>query len=176
MRVGIDDELLFQPLQFAVLTVSDTRTEATDKSGDVLAERIQGAGHALAARDIVKDDADAIVSQVKAWAFDPKIQIILTTGGTGLTGRDVTVQAVVPLFEKTLDGFSVLFHQMSLKTIGLATLQSRACAGLINETFVFCLPGSTKAVTQSWDDIIRNALDSRYRPTSLVDLIPRLKE
>jgi len=174
--IGIDDELMFQPLNITILTVSDTRTEETDKSGDVLAERIQAAGHRLASRDIVKDDAKTIASRVKVWASDPKIQVILTTGGTGLTGRDVTVEVVAPLFHKTLDGFSVLFHHMSMKTIGLATLQSRACAGLIDGTFVFCLPGSTKAVTQSWDEIIRDALDSRYRPTSLVDLIPRLKE
>ena len=174
--IGIDDELMFQPLNIAVLTMSDTRTEATDKSGDALVERIKAAGHSLAARELVKDNVHAITAKVKAWASDPKIQVILTTGGTGLTGRDVTVEAVTPLFEKTLDGFSVLFHHMSMKTIGLATLQSRACAGLIDGTFVFCLPGSTKAVTQSWDDIIREALDSRYRPTSLVDLIPRLKE
>lgn len=174
--IGIDDELMFQPLKFAVLTVSDTRTQASDKSGDALVERIKAAGHSLAARDIVKDDVHAITTKVKAWASDAKIQAILTTGGTGLTRRDVTVEAVMPLFEKTLDGFSVLFHNMSLKTIGLATLQSRACAGLIDGSFVFCLPGSTKAVMQSWDEIIRDALDSRYRPTSLVDLIPRLKE
>jgi molybdenum cofactor biosynthesis protein B len=163
-------------LNFAIITVSDTRTEATDKSGDALAERIEAAGHRLAVRELVKDDVHAITAEAKAWSSDTEIQIILTTGGTGLTGRDVTVEAIKPLFDKTLDGFSVLFHHMSLKTIGLATLQSRACAGLINGTFVFCLPGSTKAVTQIWDEIIRDALDSRYRPTSLIDLIPRLKE
>jgi len=147
--IGIDDELMFLPLKIAVLTVSDTRTLASDKSGDVLAERIKAAEHTLAARDIVKDDVTMIASRVKVWSSDPKIQVILTTGGTGLTGRDVTIEAVTPLFEKSLDGFSVLFHHISLKKIGLATLQSRACAGVINGTFVFCLPGSTKAVTQS---------------------------
>lgn len=174
--IGIDGTLMFQPLTFAVLTVSDTRDDKTDKSGNTLADRIGSAGHRLKDKIIVKDEADAVSHQVRAWASDADIQVILTTGGTGLTGRDVTVEAVTPLFEKTLDGFSVLFHQMSAKTIGLATLQSRACAGIIDGTFIFCLPGSTGAVTQAWDDIICGALDSRYRPTSLVDLIPRLKE
>ncbi len=173
---GIDEALLFQPLCFAVLTVSDTRTEATDRSGDTLAGRIADAGHNVKARRIVKDEAGAVSAQVNAWAAQTDIDVILTTGGTGLTGRDVTVEALLPLFEKVMGGFSVLFHQMSSQTIGLATLQSRACAGILNGTFVFCLPGSTGAVTQAWDDILRDALDSRYRPTSLVDLIPRLKE
>jgi molybdenum cofactor biosynthesis protein B len=174
--IGIDETLMFQPLTFAVLTVSDTRDDKTDKSGNTLADRITTAGHRLKDRAIVKDEADAVSTQVRAWVSDPDIQVILTTGGTGLTGRDVTVEAVAPLFEKTLEGFSVLFHQLSAKTIGLATLQSRACAGVMDGTFIFCLPGSTGAVTQAWDDIICGALDSRYRPTSLVDLIPRLKE
>jgi len=130
----------------------------------------------MRARGLVKDDISEIASQVKKWSADKEIDVILTTGGTGLTGRDVTVEAVKPLFDKTLEGFSILFHKMSLATIGLATLQSRSCAGLIDECFVFSLPGSTGAVKQAWDEIIRDALDSRYRPSSLVDLIPRLKE
>jgi len=174
--IGIDDTLMFQPLSIAILTASDTRTEVDDKSGDCLAERANIAGHIIKARAIVKDDIAAISSQTKSWAAQSDIDIILTTGGTGLTGRDVTIEAVAPLFDKKLDGFSILFHRMSVETIGLATLQSRACAGIIDGTFVFCLPGSTKAVGQAWDEIIAGAVDSRYRPSSIVDLMPRLKE
>lgn len=174
--IGIDETLLFQPLGCAVLTVSDSRTAAEDRSGDCLAIRAVEAGHIIQGRALVKDEISAIAAQVKGWSVSAEVDVILTTGGTGLTGRDVTVEAVSPLFEKTLDGFSVLFHLMSVKKIGLATLQSRACAGLVNGTFVFCLPGSTKAVAQVWDEIIAGALDSRYRPSSLVDLLPRLKE
>jgi len=137
---------------------------------------LKSSGHTLQSRNIVKDDVSAISAQVKSWSKDNNIDVILTTGGTGLTGRDVTVEAVEPMFEKTLEGFSALFHKTSFETVGLATLQSRACAGLIRETFVFCLPGSTGAVKQAWDEIISNALDSRYRPSSLVDLMPRLME
>jgi len=174
--IGIDETLMFRPLGVAILTASDTRTEANDKSGDCFAERVKNAGHIIKARAIVKDDIAAISSQTKSWAEQSDIDIILTTGGTGLTGRDVTIEAVTPLFDKMLDGFSILFHRMSVETIGLATLQSRACAGIIDGTFVFCLPGSTRAVSQAWDEIIAGALDSRYRPSSLVDLMPRLKE
>jgi len=173
---GIDEALFFRPLGFALLTVSDTRISGDDRSGDYLASGLETAGHALRARGIVKDKISAISAQVKRWSEDSEIDVILTTGGTGLTGRDVTVEAVAPMFDKTLDGFSALFHTMSFATIGLATLQSRACAGLINGTFVFCLPGSTGAVKQAWDDIISGALDSRYRPSSLVDLMSRLME
>ena len=174
--MGIDDELLFQPLNLAVLTISDTRTVSDDRSGDCLAVRVETSGHAVKSRAIVKDKVSAITTQVKLWAADESIDVILTTGGTGLTGRDVTVEALAPLFDKTLDGFSVLFHRMSVEKVGLATLQSRACAGLIAGTFIFCLPGSTGAVNQTWDEILRDSLDSRYRPSSLVDLMPRLKE
>ena len=174
--IGIDDTLMFQPLHLAVLTVSDTRTKLDDRSGVALANRAINAGHSVTDRAIVKDDIAEISAQVSLWAADPEIDVILTTGGTGLTGRDVTVEAVAPLFDKTLDGFSILFHRMSVEKIGLATLQSRACAGLVSGTFVFCLPGSTKAVGQAWDEIIAGALDSRYRPSALVDLMPRLKE
>lgn len=174
--IGIDEALLFQPLNFAVLTVSDTRSEANDRSGNTLVGRIETAGHNVRSRLIVKDEVESVSAQVQAWAGDSDIDVIITTGGTGLTGRDVTVEAVSPLFEKTLDGFSILFHQMSAEKIGLTTLQSRACAGVLSGTFIFCLPGSTGAVTQAWDEIISGALDSRYRPASLVDLIPRLKE
>lgn len=174
--IGVDELLMFQPLKIAVLTVSDTRTESDDRSGDCLADRAAGAGHKVTSRAIVKDDIAVISAQVNLWAADTDIDVILTTGGTGLTGRDVTVEAVAPLFDKTLDGFSILFHCMSVEKIGLATLQSRACAGIISGTLVFCLPGSTGAVRQAWDEIIAGALDSRYRPASLVDLIPRLSE
>jgi len=173
---GIDETLLFRPLTFAVITISDTRTSEDDRSGDCLVERIKTSGHTLRSRKIVKDDGSAIFAQVKSWSEDEEIDVILTTGGTGLTGRDVTVEAIRPMFAKTLDGFSVLFHRLSFETIGLATLQSRACAGLIGGTFIFCLPGSTGAVKQAWDEILNGALDSRYRPSSLVDLLPRLKE
>ena len=173
---GIDEALFFQPLSFAVLSISHTRSFDDDGSGDCLAGCIEDAGHTLRARRLVKDEISTISTQVKNWSEDKKIDVILTTGGTGLTCRDVTVDAIAPMFDKTLDGFSVLFHKMSFETIGLATLQSRACAGLLGGTFVFCLPGSTGAVKQAWDEIIGGALDSRYRPSSLVDLMPRLME
>ncbi|WP_427450076.1 molybdenum cofactor biosynthesis protein B [Litorimonas sp. WD9-15] len=173
---GIDEDLIFRPLNIAVLTISDTRTREDDRSGDTLAARVESAGHVLAARGIVKDDVDAISTSIRAWSIDPDMHAIITTGGTGLTGRDVTVEAVTPLFDKVIDGFPVLFHQLSFKSVGLSTLQSRACAGLIDETFVFCLPGSTGAVKDGWDHIISGLLDSRYRPCSLVDLLPRLSE
>jgi len=174
--IGIDETLMFQPLNMAVLTVSDTRTKANDRSGDSLAGRATTAGHKVQTREIVKDNITAISSQIKLWAADDGIDVIITTGGTGLTGRDVTVEAITPMFDKSLDGFSVLFHRMSVEKVGLATLQSRACAGIISGTFVFCLPGSMDATSQAWDEILAGALDSRYRPASLVDLIPRLKE
>lgn len=173
---GIDETLLFRPLRIAVLTVSDTRTAKDDQSGDYLVRQIGMSGHSLQSRGLVKDDMASISDQVKSWSADKEIDVILTTGGTGMTGRDVTVEAVSPLFSKALEGFSVLFHKMSFDSIGLTTLQSRACAGLIDATFVFCLPGSTGAVQQAWNEIIRDALDSRYRPSSLVDLLPRLLE
>ena len=174
--IGIDDDLLFQPLKFAVLTVSDTRTAADDRSGDGLISRLKAAGHSLSGRRIVKDDIAAISGRIETWASRADIDVIITTGGTGLTGRDVTIEAVLPLLDKVMDGFSVLFHRMSIEKVGLSTMQSRACAGVKDGTFIFCLPGSTKAVAQVWDEIIRDSLDSRYRPSSMVDLIPRLKE
>jgi molybdenum cofactor biosynthesis protein B len=141
-----------------------------------LAKRVQTAGHVLAARSLLRDDKDAICAQVEQWIDDPSIDIIITTGGTGFTSRDVTVEAVRPLFDKEVEGFSVIFHQVSHKTVGLSTLQSRACAGLARGTFVFLLPGSTGAVKDAWDEIIRYELDSRYRPCNLVELMPRLTE
>jgi len=173
---GIDENLEFRSLKIAVLTVSDTRELEDDRSGDTLVFLIETSGHILADRAIVKDEHDEISDQVSLWSCEDQIDVIITTGGTGLTGRDVTVEAVSPLFNKTLDGFSILFHQMSFKSVGLSTLQSRACAGLIETTYVFCLPGSTGAVRDAWIHILSGALDSRYKPCSLVDLIPRLSE
>jgi molybdenum cofactor biosynthesis protein B len=164
------------PVRIAVLTISDTRDEESDTSGKILADRIVEAGHGCAARGIVPDDIEAIRTQVKAWIAAGTVDAILTTGGTGLTGRDVTPEALEPLFDKRIDGFSVIFHQVSYQTIGLSTLQSRATAGIIDGVFVFCLPGSNGAVRDGWDRVIRWQLDSRCRPCNMVELMPRLLE
>lgn len=173
---GIDETLTFYPLRIAVLTVSDTRDEETDTSGALLAERLVGAGHELAGREIVKDEVEAIRSQVRGWVEDESIDVIISTGGTGFAPRDVTPEAVKPLFRREMDGFSVLFHQASFGTVGLSTLQSRAFAGQIDDTFVFCLPGSTGACRDAWDLVLSKELDSRYRPCSLAGQIPRLRQ
>jgi len=173
---GINDALEFIPVRIAVLTVSDTRTLENDTSGDVLAGRIEAAGHILAARTLVRDDTDAIQSTVKTWTEDPQIDAVITTGGTGLTGRDVTPDALKPLFEKEIEGFSVIFHQVSFQSVGLSTLQSRATAGLAKGTFIFALPGSNGAVKDGWDKVISFQLDSRHKPCNLVELMPRLME
>jgi molybdenum cofactor biosynthesis protein B len=173
---GIDPDRIFTPVRIAILTVTDSRTLETDTSGALLAERIEAAGHVLAARTIVPDDKERIAGAVRAWIADPEIDVVITTGGTGLTGRDVTVEAVAPLFEKAMDGFSVIFHMVSYRSVGLSTLQSRACAGLAGGTFVFCLPGSTGAVRDGWDELISLQLDSRHRPCNLVEIMPRLAE
>lgn len=173
---GIDQSLEFHPLRIAVLTVSDTRTDETDTSGRLLAERLTAAGHGLAGKAIVPDEIDAIRAQVRSWAEDPAVDVIITTGGTGFAPRDVTPEAVKPLMKREMDGFSVLFHQASFGTIGLSTLQSRAFAGQIGDTFIFCLPGSTGACRDGWDLILASELDSRYRPCSLAGLVPRLKD
>lgn len=172
----IDENLTFQPLNIAVLTISDTRKTVDDRSGDILEKRIKEAGHHLAMRAIVRDEIADIRAQVQAFADDPAIQIIITTGGTGFTGRDITPEAIEPLFEKKMDGFSVMFHKVSYETIGMVTIQSRATAGLINSTFVFCLPGSTGACKDAWDNILKGELDSRQQPHNLVLLMPRLNE
>jgi molybdenum cofactor biosynthesis protein B len=164
------------PVRVAVLTVSDTRNEASDTSGQLLAERVAGAGHVLAGRAIVADDVSAIRERVKAWTTSGMVDAIVTTGGTGLTGRDVTPEAIEPLFDKTIDGFSVIFHLVSYQTVGLSTLQSRALAGIIDGVFVFCLPGSNGAVKDGWDKVIAAQLDSRHRPCNMVELMPRLLE
>lgn len=172
---GIDEGRTFYPLRIAVLAVSDTRTEETDTSGALLAERLAAAGHALAGKAIVADEVDAIRRQVKGWVADPEIDVILTTGGTGFSPRDVTPEAVKPLFRREMDGFSILFHQASLGTVGVSTLQSRAFAGQIDDTFIFCLPGSTGACRDGWDLVLALELDSRYRPCSLAGQVPRLR-
>jgi molybdenum cofactor biosynthesis protein B len=172
----IDESLAVIPVRLAVLTVSDTREARNDTSGDLLAERIAGAGHALVSRAIVRDDRSAIRAQVSDWAASGRIDAIITTGGTGLTGRDVTPEALEPLFDKKIDGFSVVFHLVSYQTVGLSTLQSRATAGLIGGVFVFCLPGSNGAVKDGWDKVIAAQLDSRHRPCNMVEIMPRLNE
>mgnify|MGYP003631273943 FL=1 len=173
---GINESLEFIPVRIAVLIVSDTRTTETDTSGSLLADRIRSAGHEVADHRIVRDDVTAIRSAVSAWIADPEIDIVISSGGTGLTGRDVTPEAVTPLFEKTIDGFSVIFHQVSFQSVGLSTLQSRAVAGLAGGTFIFCLPGSNGAVKDGWDKVISFQLDSRHKPCNLVELMPRLQE
>lgn len=173
---GVDQSLTFRALRIAILTVSDTRTIETDTSGAALIERLEAAGHKLADRRLIRDDIPKIRSVVQSWISDPDVEVVITTGGTGLTGRDVTHEAVTPLFEKTIDGFSVIFHMVSFESVGLSTLQSRATAGLANGTVIFCLPGSTGAVKDGWDKVISHQLDVRYRPCNLVELMPRLTE
>jgi molybdenum cofactor biosynthesis protein B len=173
--MGIDENLTFYSLRIAVLTVSDTRDRTTDKSGDVLAERVVSSGHELAGRTNVKDDVEAIQAQVSIWVADEEVDLVLATGGTGFSPRDVTPEAVRPLFRREMDGFPVLFHQASFGTVGFSTLQSRACAGQIEDTFVFCLPGSTGACRDAWDLVLQFELDSRYRPCSLAGQVPRLR-
>lgn len=172
---GIDENLTFYPLRIAVLTVSDTRDAQTDKSGALLADRLTEAGHELVGKAIVKDEVEAIRHQVRAWADDTNVDVIISTGGTGFAPRDITPEAVKPLFRREMDGFSVLFHQASFGTVGLSTLQSRAFAGQVDDTFVFCLPGSTGACRDGWDLVLSQELDSRYRPCSLAGQIPRLR-
>ena len=166
----------FVPLAIAVLTVSDTRRPEDDRSGDTLAERLAAAGHRLAARAIVPDDIPEIRARVENWIRDPGIDVILTTGGTGFTGRDVTPEAVEPLFEKRMDGFSAVFHRISYDKIGTSTLQSRATAGVAGATYVFVLPGSPGACRDAWDGILAAQLDYRHRPCNFVEILPRLDE
>ena len=166
----------FKPVRIAVLTVSDTRDEESDTSGQILVERLTLAGHELAGRTVVKDDVDQIRAQVLGWARGGGVDAILTTGGTGITGRDVTPEAIEPLLDKRIEGFSVIFHLVSYQSVGLSTLQSRALAGLVQGVFVFCLPGSNGAVRDGWDKVIAPQLDSRHRPCNMVELMPRLME
>ena len=173
---GIDESRTFHPLRIAVLTVSDTRTAETDTSGRLLAERLEAAGHELVGKAIVGDDVEAVRGQVRTWVGDSNVDVILTAGGTGFAPRDVTPEAVKPLFRREMDGFAVIFHLASSGTVGVSTLQSRACAGQIEETFVFCLPGSTGACRDGWDLVLGSALDSRYRPCSFAEQVPRLRQ
>lgn len=172
----IDESLPFVPVRIAVLTVSDTRTPETDTSGNTLAERIKAAGHELADRAIVHDDIPEIRNMLQKWIATGDIDVVISTGGTGLTGRDVTVEAMRPLFDKEIDGFSALFHQISFEKVGTSTVQSRACAGVAKGTFLFALPGSTGAVKDGWDGILKWQLDSRHRPCNFVEIMPRLEE
>ena len=167
---------LFIPVRIAVLTVSDTRSLADDKSGQTLADRIAAAGHVLAARDIVTDDRDRIREQVLAWSKEDGIDVVITTGGTGFTGRDVTPEALEPIFEKRMDGFSEVFHRISYDKIGTSTVQSRATGGVVNATFVFVLPGSPGACRDAWDAILQPQLDYRHMPCNFVEIMPRLDE
>lgn len=172
----IDNAIAFRPVRIAVMTVSDTRTLADDRSGDRLVERLTAAGHVLAARQIVTDDADAIVAQLQAWIDDPQVEVVLTTGGTGVTGRDVTPEALERVREKEIPGFGELFRWLSYQSIGTSTIQSRATAGVARGTYIFALPGSTGAVTDAWDGILATQLDIRHKPCNFVELLPRLEE
>ena len=173
---GIDENKPFVAVRIAVLTISDTRDLAQDKSGALLAERITAAGHVLADRSIVTDDIEAIRTRVKAWIADPAVDVIITTGGTGFTGRDVTPEALEPLFEKRMEGFSTLFHMVSFAKIGTSTVQTRATAGVAGATYIFCLPGSPSACRDAWDEILRHQLDYRHGPCNFVEIMPRLDE
>ncbi|GMV69250.1 MAG: hypothetical protein AMXMBFR76_16890 [Pseudomonadota bacterium] len=166
----------FRSLRCAVLTLSDTRTPETDTSGDVLVERLQSAGHRLQDRALLPDDLYRLRAQISAWIADPRVEVILTTGGTGLTGRDRTPEAIRPLLDRHIDGFGELFRQISFSEIGVSTMESRAFAGVANATIVFCLPGSKNACQTGWDHIIRHQLDARYQPCNLVALLPRFNE
>jgi molybdenum cofactor biosynthesis protein B len=173
---GIDQNRTFIPVRIALLTVSDTRTAADDKSGNLLVELATLAGHEIADRAILKDDVDTIRATVERWIGDRNIDCVITTGGTGFTGRDVTPEAIRPLFEKDIDGFSVLFHMISYQKIATSTMQSRACAGVAGGTYVFCLPGSPNACRDAWEGILIYQLDARHRPCNLVEIMPRLEE
>ncbi|MBB6181130.1 molybdenum cofactor biosynthesis protein B [Pseudorhizobium flavum] len=172
----IDESRPFIPVGIAVLTVSDTRTPNDDRSGDTLVARIEKAGHVLKARAIVTDDKEKIAAQVRTWSLDPQIDVVITTGGTGFTGRDVTPEALEPLFEKRMDGFSEVFHRISYDKIGTSTIQSRATGGVANATFIFVLPGSPGACKDAWDGILEAQLDYRHMPCNFIEIMPRLDE
>jgi molybdenum cofactor biosynthesis protein B len=172
----IKGERAFLPVNIAVLTVSDTRTPATDRSGQTLAERIEKAGHRVAARDIVPDEKDAVIARLKAWIADADIDVVIATGGTGVTGRDITPEAFQAVYEKEIPGFGELFRWLSFQKIKTSTIQSRATAGVAGGTYLFALPGSPGACRDAWDDILVHQLDSRFKPCNFVELMPRLKE
>lgn len=174
--IGIDESRNFVPLGIAVMTVSDTRTMENDKSGQTLVDRIEAAGHLMKARAIVTDDKEKIAAQVTAWTLDAGIDVVITTGGTGFTGRDVTPEALEPLFEKRMDGFSALFHRISYDKIGTSTIQSRATGGVLNATYIFVIPGSPGACKDAWDGILKAQLDYRHMPCNFVEILPRLDE
>jgi molybdopterin adenylyltransferase len=173
---GIDESKQFVPLKFAVLTISDSRSLKDDKSGALLVQRIVSAGHRVSERSLVPDDIEAIRARVKAWIADPMIDVIITTGGTGFTGRDVTPEAIEPLFEKKMDAFSALFLVISFPKIGTSAIQSRATAGVAGSTYIFCLPGSPGACKDAWDEILMHQLDYRHGPCNFVEIMPRLDE
>ena len=173
---GVDLSRAFVPVRIAILTISDTRTRADDRSGDTLAQLIERDGHAVAVRDIVRDDVQMIRDSVSAWAADTTIDVVITTGGTGLTGRDVTPEALDAIFDKRIEGFGELFRMLSYDAIGVATMQSRAIGGVVRGTYVFALPGSPSACRDGWEKILRLQLDARYRPCNLVEMMPRLME
>ena len=172
----LDETRPFLPLRIAILTMSDTRTAAEDRSGNTLAAMAEEAGHAVADRALVKDDVAAIRAKVEGWIADPAVDVVITTGGTGFTGRDVTPEAVKPLFEKEIDGFAILFHQLSYQSVGTSTIQSRACGGICRGTLIFCLPGSTGACKDAWNGILKWQLDNRHRPCNFVEIMPRFEE
>ena len=172
----IDESREFIPVRIAVLTVSDTRSIAEDRSGDTLVERLTGAGHVLAARAIVIDDRALIAAQLRDWIADPAIDVVLSTGGTGLTGRDVTVEAHRDVYEKEIDAFGTVFTMVSMGKIGTSAVQSRACGGVAGGTYLFALPGSPGACRDAWDEILRWQLDYRHRPCNFVEIMPRLEE
>jgi len=172
----IDETRPFIPVRIAVFLMDATTTEKTDKSGALLASMIEEAGHEVAEHAIVEDDAKGIRKQVKRWINDPEVDVVITTGGTGFTGRDVTPEAVKPLFEKEIDGFSALFHMLSYQKVGTSTVQSRACGGLAGSTYIFCVPGSPGACKDAWYGILKDQLDNRHRPCSFIDIMPRLQE
>lgn len=173
---GIDESRSFVPVNIAILTVSDTRDLAADKSGQTLVERIEAAGHKLAARAIVKDDVPVITAMLRKWIADPAIDVVIATGGTGLTGRDVTPEAFAAVYDKAIPGFGELFRMISYDKIKTSTMQSRATGGVAGGTYLFALPGSPSACRDGWDEILRWQLDARYRPCNLVELMPRLQE
>ena len=172
----IDESIAFVPIRIAVLTISDSRTLADDRSGDTLVDRLTSAGHILAARDIIRDDVEAIVAHLHGWIEDPEIDCVITTGGTGVTGRDVTPEAFAQVRDKEIEGFGELFHWLSYQTIGTSTVQSRATAAVARGTYLFALPGSTGAVKDGWDGILATQLDIRHKPCNFVELMPRLRE
>jgi len=172
----IDESLEFIPVRIAVLTVSDTRSLAEDRSGDVLVGRIEEAGHVLAGRALVPDDQAAIEAKLRAWIADPEVDVVISTGGTGLTGRDVTVEAHEAVYEKTIPGFAIMFTVLSAEKIGTSAIQSRACAGVAGGTYLFALPGSPGACRDGWDGILKAQLDYRHRPCNFVEIMPRLEE